>query len=57
MDYKGTGNMTEELVKTLQEQIEQGAEVVAFTVVLKKNYVPYVLTHDTWGKDVFIDEI
>ena len=29
--------MTEEFVKTLQEQIEQGAEVVAFTVVLKKN--------------------
>ena len=49
--------MTEELVKMLQEQIGQGAEVVAFTVVLKKNYVPYVLTHDTWGKDVFIDEI
>lgn len=49
--------MNKELVKMLQEQIEQGAEVVAFTVVLKKNYVPYVLTHDTWRKYVFIDEI
>lgn len=49
--------MAEELIKILQEQIADGAEVVTFTIVLKKNYRAYTVTTDTFGKDVFVDEV
>lgn len=49
--------MAEELIKTLQEQIADGAEVVTFTIVLRKNYQVYTITTDTFGKEVFVDEV
>ena len=38
--------LAEELIRTLQEQVADGAELVTFTVVLKKDYDAYVVTHD-----------
>ena len=49
--------MAEELIKTLQEQIADGAEVITFTIVLRKNYRAYTITPDTFGKEVFVDEV
>ena len=49
--------MVEELIRILQEQAAEGAEVVAFTIVLKKNYTAYAVTTDTWGKEVYITEV
>ena len=48
--------MEEELIKTLQEEIENGAEVVTFTIVLKKNWRAYTITHDDF-KNIYVDEV
>ena len=48
--------MTEELIKTLQEQAAKGAEVTAFTIVLKKDYRAYAVTHDPFG-NIYVDEV
>lgn len=49
--------MEEELIKTLQEQFAQGAEVVTFTIVLKKDYRAYTVTPDSLGSYVYVDEV
>lgn len=48
--------MAEELIKILQEQIAEDAEVVAFTIILKKNCWAYAVTHDPFG-NIYVNEI
>lgn len=51
--------MGDELIRTLQEQVAAGLEVVTFTIVLKdkEGWRTYVVTTDQWRKEVFVDEI
>ena len=49
--------MADELIKTLQEQIADGAEVVTFTIVLRKKYRAYTVTPNTCAKYVDVDEV
>ena len=48
--------MAEELIRTLQEQVAEGAEVVTFTIVIRKNYTAYTVTPDPFG-NIYVDEI
>lgn len=48
--------MVEELIKTLQEQVAEGADAVTFTIVLKKGYRAYTVTPDPFG-NIDVDEI
>lgn len=47
--------MIEKLIKTLQEQAAEGAEAVAFTIVLKKDYRAYTVTPDSFYRDTDVD--
>ena len=38
----------EELIKTLQDELSKGAELVTYTVVIKKNYKAYTIESDDW---------
>lgn len=48
--------MEEKLIKTLQEQIADGAEIVNFIVVFKKNYRSYIVTCDDFN-NITVDEV
>lgn len=49
--------MMQELIDTLQKEMAEGAELVTFTVVLRKNYRAYVATPDHLSDDVYTDEV
>lgn len=49
--------MIQELIDTLQKEMAEGAELVTFTVVLRKNYRAYVVTPDHLSNDVYTDEV
>lgn len=49
--------MMQELIDTLQKEMDEGAEIVTFTVVLKKNYTAYTVTPDHLSNDVYVDEV
>ena len=47
----------QELIELLQREMNEGATVTSCTIVIKKDYVPYVITYSYLSDDVYIDEI
>lgn len=46
----------DELITTLQRLKDEGATLEACTIVVKKNYTPFVITSD-WRRDIEENEI
>ena len=49
-------NDMEELINRLRKELEKGAEIVTYTIVIKRNYTAYTITTDPFG-EIYVDEI
>lgn len=46
----------EELIDTLRKELEKGAEIVTYTIVIKKDYTAYTITSDAFGY-IYVEKV
>ena len=46
----------EELIKRLREELDSGAEIVTYTIVIKKDYTAYTITTDAFG-EIYVEKV
>ena len=46
----------EELINRLREELEVGAELVTYTIVIKKDYTAYTITSDAFG-EIYVERV
>ena len=46
----------EELINRLREELEKGAEIVTYTIVIKRDYTAYTISTDVWG-EIYVDKV
>ena len=46
----------EELINRLREELEKGAEIVTYTIVIKRDYAAHTISTDAFG-EIYVDKV